>query len=212
MKKNQRELLSELELDALQEIMNISFGSAVADLAEVMDIFINLNVPRITSVKVPELFKVMKQQVRDFDNCSIVEQKYHGDFGGIACLIFPYGMEKELLSYFQHPETIIYESDELIELEKEALMEIGNILIGACIGKMFELLESRISYLPPLAMIGEDFQSSFDNSSLSKGDISIIMETGFSFEDRKVEGYLYLLNGQNSIPHLKKALNKFQGL
>ncbi|OQY31597.1 MAG: hypothetical protein B6241_13545 [Spirochaetaceae bacterium 4572_59] len=211
MKKNQREQFTELELDALQETMNISFGSAVADLAEIMDIFINLNVPDIKTVKVSELINSIGKQISDFENCSIVEQKYYGDFSGIACLIFPYGMEKELLSYFQQPEIIIFESDELRVLEKEALMEIGNILIGACIGKIFELINSHITYLPPLTMIGENFQSSFENSSLNKDEIVIIMETGFSFEDRKIEGYLFLLNGQDSVPHLKKALNKFQG-
>ncbi len=202
---------TELELDALQEILNISFGSAVSDLADLMDIFINLNVPFLKILKNSVLIDYVQNEVSDFDNSSIVEQKYHGDFSGIAFLIFPYGMEKELISYFQHPEVISYESDELIELEKEVLMEIGNILIGACMGKIFELLESDIIYMPPQSMRGEQMRDSFANSGLKDEDIAIVMKTGFSFEDRKVTGYLFLLNSQESVPHLKKALKKFQG-
>jgi len=109
--------------------MNISFGSAAADLAEIIDIFINLNVPDIQTIEITKLPAYIKEQIKDFDNCSIVEQKYHGDFGGVAFLIFPYGIEKELLSYFQQSENVTYESDEMILLEKEVLMEIGNILL-----------------------------------------------------------------------------------
>ena len=88
--------------------------------------------------------------------------------------------EKELISFFQHPEVISYESDELVELEKEVLMEIGNILIGACMGKIFELLESDIIYLPPQTMLGEQMRDSFTISGLRGEDIAIVMKTGFT--------------------------------
>jgi len=210
-KKESVAALTELELDALQEIMNISFGSAAADLAEIMDIFIQLSVPHIRSVLVPDLTEYLSQNINDFKTCSVVEQKYNGDFEGVAFLVFPYGEEKELISYFQGSDLKGYESDSLIELEKEVLLEIGNILIGACIGRIFELLDSRISYQPPQILWGEDFNSSFLNSDFESQDVAITMKTFFSFEDRQVSGNLFLINSQNSIPQLKKALTKFQG-
>lgn len=202
---------TEMELDALQETLNISFGSAAADLADIMDIFINLNVPSVKTVAISQLIEYIKTEVNDFDSCSVVEQRYHGDFEGAAFLIFPYGMEKELVSYFQHPEIISFESDELIELEKEVLMEIGNILIGACIGRIFELLESNITYLAPQSMTGKHFEACFGQDSFQGDETAITMKTSFSFEDRHVTGYLFLLNYQDSIPHLKRALTEFQG-
>ena len=39
--------LNELEKDALQEIMNISFGQAAADLSDVIDLYVTLTVPFI---------------------------------------------------------------------------------------------------------------------------------------------------------------------
>jgi len=202
---------TELELDALQETLNISFGSAASDLADLMDMFIKLNVPCVKIIEVANLMNYIKKDISSFENCSIVEQKYHGDFQGTAFLIFPYGIEKELISYIQNPEAISFESDELIELEKEVLMEIGNILIGACIGRIFELLESSITYLPPQSMTGESFQAYSLNTPKQAEGKAITMKTSFSFEDRRVKGDLFLLNYQDSIPHLKKALSKFQG-
>jgi len=199
-----------MELDALQEIMNISFGSAAADLAEIMDIFIQLSVPSIKTVLIPDLTDYLSRNINDFETCSVVEQKYNGDFEGVAFLVFPYGEEKELISYFQSPDLQGYESDSLIELEKEVLLEIGNILIGACIGRIFELLESRISYQPPQILSGEDFKTVFLNSAFETQDVAITMKTFFNFEDRHVSGNLFLINSQESVPQLKKALKKFQ--
>ncbi|MDC7233062.1 MAG: chemotaxis protein CheC [Spirochaetales bacterium] len=204
-------MLTDMELDALRETMNISFGSAAADLADIMDIFIQLTVPSISSVDVSHLPDFVNREITDFSTSSVVQQKYDGDFEGMAFLIFPYGNEKELISYFQDSDADTFKSDQLIDLEKEVLLEISNILIGACIGRIFEMLNSRISYQPPQILSGTDFDESFVSSELVGNDLAITMNTFFSFEDRNTKGYLILINSQNSIPHLKKALAKFIG-
>jgi len=209
---NSESSFSEIELDALGEVMNISFGAASADLAEVMDIFINLKIPYVKAIKVLALPSYIRDEINDFENCSVIEQKYHGDINGVALLIFPYGAEKELVSYFQQPDNIRYESDEFIELEREVLMEIGNILIGACIGKLCELIKSRITYFPPDIIKGKDLENLFIHSNLDDGDLSITLKTHFNFEDRKIEGNMFLLNNKESIPNLKKALSVFLGM
>lgn len=204
-------LLTEMELDALQETMNISFGSAAADLAEIMDIFIQLTVPDISSVKISDLPDYINREISDFATCSVVQQKYYGDFEGMAFLIFPYGNERDLISYFQSSETDTFKSDQLIDLEREVLLEVSNILIGACIGRIFEMLNSHISYQPPQIISGSDFDRTYVSSEFESKDLAITMKTFFSFEDRNTKGYLILINSQNSIPHLKKALSRFIG-
>ncbi len=209
MSDENRSLFSELEIDALQEVMNIAFADAAADLAEVIDIYINLSVPRINIINVPELTDFIKGELKEINKCSIVEQDYFSDFNGVAFLIFPYGVEKEFISYFQDGEMKNFKSDELIELEKEVLMEVGNILIGACIGKIFELLDDNVTYLPPRTIIGESFQEFFMRGHFRNRDVAITLKTNFSFEDRNVTGYLFLINGQESLPLLKSALSNF---
>ncbi len=203
--------LSEMELDALQETMNISFGSAAADLAEVMDIFIHLTVPDITSVSARKLPHFINSEIDDFPTSSVVEQKYYGDFKGIAFLVFPYGNEKDLISFFNGNDREKLKSDQLLELENEVLLEVSNILLGACVGKIFEMLESSIHYDPPQILTGKDFDKAFIESELDSRDLAITMKTCFSFEDRDTRGYLVLINSQESIPYLKKALSRFIG-
>ncbi len=211
MQKSKKEVLTELELDALKETMNISFGSSVADLAEILDIFITLDVPHLDILESEKLPEYLGSSVNDIQSCSIVEQSYEGDFKGVSFLVFPYGMEKELLSFFQEFPGYRYDSDRLIELEREALLEIGNILNAACIGNLFDMLGSTITYLPPMSFKGTDLEKSLKNSRIRQSDTAIILTARFSFEDRNTTGHLFFINSQDSVPFLKKALKRFQG-
>ena len=202
---------SELELDALAELMNISFGAAAAGLAEVLDIFINLNIPYIKIIKKKELTDYIREEIPGCSDCSVIEQKFHGDFGGRAILLFPYGIEKKLLSLFNMLEDDTYESDSVAGLEKEVLMEVGNILIGACLGKIFELIDSRIIYFPPTVLLRPEPDQMLSSEGDSE-EMCITLKTGFHFEDRNVEGHLFLINNKESIPRLKESLKPFTGI
>ena len=203
------EFFSDLEIDTLQEIMNIAFGHAAADLAEVINIFVELTSPNVKVKKAVDVPDYIKSEIKDFDRCSIVEQSYMGESEGIAFLIFPYGAERELISFFHDNGTDFLESDDIDVLEQEILMEVGNILIGACVGKIFELLKGMVTYLPPRSIIGENFQSVFLQGKLNPQDYAILMKTNFNFEDRAVSGFLFLINSQGSIESLKHALAEF---
>ena len=207
--KKKQPLLKELELDALSEILNISFGSAAADLADLMDIFIKLSLPEIGVHDCENLGDFIFSGEGNFDESTVIFQNFHGQFEGAALLIFPYGMEKELLSYFQDPNVITYESDELVELEKEALMEMGSMLTGACIGRIFNFIDSNITYLPPQAAKGEHIKRLLPIEIASSHKEAVTMKTGFSFEDRKTQGTLILITYEDSVPFLKSALSHF---
>ena len=202
---------TELELDALKETMNIAFGSAAADLAELLDIFINLHVPNMNILNTRDLIPLVKDSVNDLEGCRIVEQGYHSDFRGISFLVFPYGMEKELLSYFSETSDLQYDSDRLMELEKEALLEIGNILNAACIGNLFKMLNTSITYLRPVAYKGGNILKSLRYSKLKDKEENIVLSAEFSFEDREARGTLFLINSRESIPYFKNVLHRFTG-
>ncbi len=202
-------MLNDLEIEILQEIMNIGFGRAAAELAEVIDIFITLQAPKIQILRADSLAAYIGTEIKAFTTCSIVEQPYLGKVKGLAFLIFPHGAEKEFLSYFQDKDIDSMQSDILIDLEKEVLMEVGNILIGACVSKIFEILEGFVTFQPPRVIVGESFTDAYLQGEFSEGDYAIILKTSFTFEDRDVQGYLFLVHRAESAPELKKALAEF---
>ena len=143
---NPKIIISDEERDILQEVMNIAFGKASADLAEVIDIYVVLSIPDIKLLETAEVPRYIDEEIKDLDNISVIKQSYTGKFHGTALLLFPGGAGKKLFSLFENGSTSASESEDLpFVLEKETLLEVGNILIGACVSKVAELLDDVVS-------------------------------------------------------------------
>ena len=197
------------EIDTLQEVMNMAFGSAAADLAEVVDVFVQLNAPDVQVMRLDDLESHLVAQIPDYERARVVEQHFRGESDGVALLVFPHGAEHQLVSLFQSDSAEILESDTILELEKEILMEIGNILIGATVGRLFDLLNRRIGYLPPRTTDGYAVAELINKGLFAGDDYAITVQTRFDFEDRAVSGRLFIINRQQSAQQLKSALAEF---
>ena len=149
---------SDDETAILQEILNIAFGQSASDLAEVIDTQVILAVPFIKIMQVPELPGYIKEHVKECKQISIVEQKFWGKFKGDALLIFSSGSGKELINMLQSDDGRGMEVGPVDILERETLMEVGNILIGACVGKLAELLHDVVTYTPPMVLVEKEYE------------------------------------------------------
>ncbi len=197
------------EIDILQEIMNISFGKSASDLADVIDTHVFLSVPYIKIMQVTELPDYFRYYVKDYKNINIVEQKFWGRFKGDALLVFSSGAGKELISMLQSEENKCIESEPVDILEREILMEVGNILIGACVGKLAELLKDIVTYTPPIVIVEEDYRDAFAYSRYDPDSTAIVLKTDFRFDEGNVSGFLFLVTSQESVTWLKDALRLF---
>lgn len=200
--------VSEEEKEILQEIMNIAFGKAAADLAEVINIFVVLSVPHIEMLRAQELPEYLKKQIDNYDRISIVEQNFWGDFKGSAFLIFQASAGRELIAIFGD-DSDSFGAESADALEKETLMEIGNILIGACVGKLAELLKDSVTYSPPRVVTENTPNDAIPASLFDPSASAIVLKTVFSFEERNVNGFLFLVTSHDSILWLKKSLVTF---
>ena len=201
--------ISEEEKDILQEIMNIAFGKAAADLAEVINIFVVLSVPDIRIIKAVDLPDYIQTEFSEFGNISIVEQNFWGEFKGNALLIFPADAGKELISLLGDGGELTFGSESSDILENETLMEVGNILIGACVGKVAELLKDVVTYSPPRVIIEDHPNVSMPKTLFDPSNSAILLKTVFCFNERNVNGFLFLITSHNSVVWLKKALADF---
>ncbi len=206
---NESLLVADEERDILQELMNIAFGKAAAELAEVISIFVVLSVPSIKVLKAAQLPEYLQEEIRDFADISIVEQNFWGRFKGSAFLVFPAGAGKALISLLDPEHEATFESGTFEVLEKETLMEVGNILIGACVGKMSELLGDVVTYSPPKVVVENEPRGIIPKNLFDPEYTAIVMRTVFRFEERDVRGFLFLVTTHDSIVWLKKALAAF---
>lgn len=195
----------------LAEVMNIAFGKASADLARVIDIRIVLSVPHVEIMQADGLLQKIKEEAVAYDTISVIEQNFWGKYTGSALLAFPSEASRGLVSLFDDETPASGPVSPL--LVKETLLEVGNILIGACVSKVAELLEDTVSFSPPrliprVAMDNistEGVSSRLDDPEQS----AILMKTVFHLEDKDIKGFLFLVASQESMRWLKTALGNF---
>ncbi|MCG6552151.1 MAG: chemotaxis protein CheC [Candidatus Magnetominusculus sp. LBB02] len=209
MVNNDDNLFTELEIDTLQEIMNIAFGQASADLAEVINVFIVLSVPEVKLKKAVSLVDFIQNEIGGMENFKIIEQSYWGKTKGIALLAFPHEAELELIAIFKEDTGMGAGCETSDELDNEMLIEIGNILTGACVSKMAELLKDVVTFLPPRVMTIEQLTQTFVENRFEREARVILLKTIFKIEDRELSGHLFLVNSLDSIHILKDALRAF---
>lgn len=198
------------EIDILQEVMNIAFGKASAELAEVIDITVVLSVPEVKLIHSDHLCDYVMDHLSFADNLSLVLQDFFGRIKGAVLLGFPSGAENTILRLMEGDDLIADQQDRATILGREAILEIGNILIGACIGKLSELLQDYVTYSPPRLVV-EDYRKLVGSELLANAEsVGITMKTMFSFEEElSVTGYLFILTDESALAWLKDALHAY---
>ena len=209
MEGQNKDSLSLNEIDILQEIINITFGWAAANLGEILNIYVILSVPEIKLLPIHTLPEYLAEQVMGLESLSVVEQSFLGRFMGYAYLVFPSGAEREMLAMMNQGDENTSESSSQSSLESETLLEIGNILIGACVGKVAELLHDVVTYSPPRVHLHKSSNKAISSHLFEPGNTAILMKTVFSFEERDVNGFMFLITNDGSLNWLKTALNAF---
>lgn len=203
------EILGDEERDILQEIMNIGFGSAAADLSGVIDLYVQLSVPTVKVIPATELIGYVEREIPNCHEITVIEQNYWSRFKGMALLAFTSGAGKALLGLLGDMDEHAFESDPMGILERETLMEVGNILVGACVGKVAELLGDVVTYSPPRILIGNMSDTNVSRTLFKPGNCVVILQTVFHFGNQDVRGHLFLVAGHESVGWLRQALRAF---
>lgn len=166
--------------------------------------------PPIRIVPAEELPDYIRNEIKDYEKISIVEQNFMAKFRGMAVLIFPSGIGRALISLLgNEEEKASFESDPMDALERETLMEVANILVGACVSKVAELLNDVVMYSPPRVVVENLPQKAISKDIFDPGKLAIILQTVFHFDQQDISGFLFLVCSQESVNWLRKALDEF---
>lgn len=202
----QHQPMADLEKDVLQEIMNISFGQAAADLSEIINLYVTLTVPHIDLLDYNEILPFINQELHDIDKVSMVNQLFSGKFSGTSVLIFPHVDGHKMLQLFSDSTDFSDIFQDLNILEKEALIEMSNIIMGACIGKIAQLLKDVVSFSPPRYFSKDTINVTLENLMNEKNSFAIVFKTKFQFMEHDVSGFLFLVCNSDSLDWLKLGI------
>ena len=193
--------LSELELDALTELVNLGVSNAASSLRELVREEILLSVPKVVVVTRKEAIAALGE--RDSRPLVAVHQDFDGDLRGRALLIFPEAKSMELVRAIVGNELSL---EDIMELEQEALAETGNILLNACLATMANTLQRTLRISLPEVVHGQGTEFFDLTQSPSLGDSVIFIYINFSVRTRDIQGYIAMLLDLPSLAMLKSLL------
>ncbi|MDB2331283.1 chemotaxis protein CheX [Alteromonas sp.] len=123
--------LDEDQRDALQELLNISMGQAANSLAQLIETKIDISIPKITSVTPTQLYSLLFET----NNSFYTRQSFLGDVHGEVMSVLSRSGLNEVAELMEYEEPL---SKEDIQ---EIILELCNILAGACLAGLSEQLE-----------------------------------------------------------------------
>lgn len=197
-------ILSELQLDALTEMVNIGVNRAAASLREMVSEQVHLSVPQVTLVGRDRAVSILAATERN--TLVGVHQVFEGDITGRALLIFPDTKSLELVRAVTGGELPL---EEIIELEHEALAEIGNIILNGCLATIANMLQRNLKMSLPEIVRGEpkvffDFQPPPE-----AGDVVMFLYINFAIRQRDIRGYIAMLMDMPSLAAMQVLLDEF---
>ena len=93
----------------------------------------------------------------------------------------------------------------ITELEREALTEIGNIILNACLSSFGDLLEREVATSLPRYVSGSS-GAVFDGA---RGfDLGLVVKVDFNVEGRDIEGYVTFVLNVDSVAAFREAASR----
>lgn len=197
------EPLTDLELDALTELVNLGVSRAATSLRKLVDDEVLLSVPSVGVVTRQQAAQIIEE--REPSQLIGVHQAFDGDISGRAMLIFPEANSLELVRVMAGSELPL---DDVIDLEQEALAETGNIILNACLATIANILHRHLKVSLPeiLRGTGTDFFGQANDAN--SGDAVLFLYINFSVKQRNIRGYIALLMDIQALASLKTLLNE----
>jgi chemotaxis protein CheC len=180
--------LTELQLDALTELVNLGVSNAATHLSEMVREEIALSVPTVSVVSRERAVAILRE--RDAKQLVAVHQDFEGDINGRALLIFPEARSLELIRAVVGADLPL---EDIIELEQEALAETGNVLLNACLSTLANSLHRHLRISLPSVIRGDGNEFFRLAASPDAGDTVLFIYINFALEPRDIQGYLAIL-------------------
>jgi chemotaxis protein CheC len=196
--------LTDLQLDALTELVNIGVSHAAASLREMVGEQVHLSVPTLTLVARQEAIDILSQ--RESAKLVAVHQMFEGDLIGRALLIFPETKSLELVRAVTGGELPL---EDIIELEQEALAETGNIILNGCLATIANMLNRSLKTSLPEILRGESRDFFNLAPPPEAGDVVMFLYIDFAIRERDIRGYIAMLMDMPSLEALKMLLDEF---
>lgn len=193
--------LDDLQRDALGELFNLGVGRAAHSLSQMVQDEVELDAPVIALVRTEDVARTLLGA--EFREVSMVSMEFSGPFDAQAILLFP---ERNALAIVSHMVDPNIPPEELSEFEEEALCEIGNIILNACISALAD--EFGVEFQGGLPVHHFSDTESLPLFEKSSEQVVLLLQINLAIRQEQIEGHLLFLL---SVSSMKALLDCLQG-
>jgi chemotaxis protein CheC len=184
--------------DALSELVNIGMGQAGDSLARLFDTFIQLSIPKLTIVQPAQVADAITSMIGT-EPVVAVRQAFSSRIRGEALAIYPVTGCDALADLVGYPDV---SSDEL-------LLEISNVLIGACVGALASQFSLELCFSPPSILKRKATTTELLDTQSVPWQNALLAEVNFRVADRPFCCHLLTFWPDESISVLLHAVDEF---
>lgn len=189
------------KLDAYREMANVAMGQAGEKLAQLLDVFIELPIPNVNVIESTELHMAIAD-INKNDSVSAVSQGFiSAGINGEALLLFNDSNFANMVKLLKYDQQQVTE-----QIELEALMDISNILVGACLHALSEQLHVRFGQNHPIILGRHTGLESLLESNVSRWNKVVAIEIAYSIENQDIHFDLMLLFPDKAMEIIFKRL------
>ena len=187
--------------DIYAEVANVAMGRAADLLARLLDAFIIMPIPKVNMIEISELHMALHHVAQSDENSAVCQGFIGAGIAGEAFMIFNESSFTDIASLMKYNGTINE------DIEMELLMDISNILIGACIKGIAEQLDLTFSLGHPVVLGRHIKIQDILKNTANDWKVTLAIEIAYTIEGKQVNCDLLLLFTEDSIAPLNERLS-----
>jgi chemotaxis protein CheC len=199
--------LNARQTDALAELINMAFGLTAAKLSEIAGSRVRLDPPIVSIHPIQALARELGPFVTG--PAASVHQVFSGPISGDAILFLNYESAVTLSNLLveQH-----LRAERLDTSTGEILIEVGNMLLSACLGMFGNLFQVHVTFSIPSLHL-DSLEHFLTSLSISGDELrhAVVIAAPFHIREQKVEGRIVIVLGVSSLERLIQAVEQWEG-
>ncbi|GAB2685595.1 response regulator [Aliiglaciecola aliphaticivorans] len=182
------------KLDVYREMANVAMGQAGEKLAKLLNVFIDLPIPNVNLIDTTELHMALAE-ISDNESVSATSQGFiSAGINGEAIMMFNDSNFTNMVELLNYKHVEINESIEL-----EALMDVANIAVSACLTALSEQLDVTFTHNHPILLGQHCGLDELLKSNVSRWNKVLAVEIGYGIKAKSINFDLLLLFPDKSI-------------
>lgn len=197
--------LDKPQTEALEELINVAFSRAAASLSSLIANRILIEAPHVAVHPIAELPAALAEMMPS--RIVSVHQLFTGAVSGDAFFVFDAAMARRLAALLSGEADRREPEDGTIDAAaSEVLMEVGNILLNACLGVFGNLLDVKVSFsIPQISVINLEGVLSSIHVGPDELRYAMVASTSFRVRESELRGFLVIALGVTSLDQLLAA-------